>query len=154
MKRGKYLLLGLILVMTILVTGCSKKAITAADFKTIMEERGYSIIDATSQFSGYGYVKSAYIALGTDEEFQIEFYEMSSVDKAVSFYNNNKAIFESSKSSAAVESTVNMGNHSKYTLTTNGSYKIVSRIENTVVYLDVAEDKKDIVKDILEALGY
>ena len=31
---------------------------------------------------------------------------------------------------------------------------VVSRIENTVIYLNVADEYKDTVKNILEELGY
>jgi len=47
-----------------------------------------------------------------------------------------------------------MGNNSKYTLKTNGEYKVVSRIEDTVIYVDVDEKYEDDVKEILKEIGY
>ena len=47
-----------------------------------------------------------------------------------------------------------MGNNSKYTLKTKDEYKVVSRIEDTVIYADVDEKYEDEVKEILKEMGY
>lgn len=139
--------------MIFFITGCiNKKSISSNEFKNIMKEKGYSIYDATSQFSDYDYVLKAYLALKSDH--QIEFYELSDNDNAKSFYKRNKSIFEDSKEDIYSQYNSSIGNHSKYTLKTGGKYKVVSRIDNTVIYLNVDEKHKDSVKDILEYLGY
>jgi len=144
------------MVLLIVLTGCStnKTAIAISDFEEKMKGKGYTIQDATQQFSEYDYVKRVSLALSDDLSYQIEFYELADEDSAVSFFNNNKAIFENSKGSGSSETSTSMGNNSKYTLTTNGKYKVVSRIDNTVIYLNVDEEYKDTVKDLLEELGY
>ena len=71
-----------------------------------------------------------------------------------SFYNNNKSIFESTKSGASTESNINGKNYSKYTLTSNGKYMVVSRVANTVAFVNVSSDLKDNVNTILKELGY
>lgn len=119
-----------------------------------METNGYTVQDATNQMKEYNYIKQVYIALSNDATYQIEFYELSNNDYASGFYNNNKSIFENSKSSSASETSVSLGNNAKYTLTTNGKYKVISRINNTVIYLNVDEKYKSMVKDILDKLGY
>lgn len=131
-----------------------KKSITAADFKSSMEQKGYNIIDANSQFSEYDYVKQAYIAASSDYSFQIEFYELADENYAIGFYNNNKSRFESQKGKIFAETSVSLKNYSKYTLSTDNKYKVVSRIDNTVIYVDVDDDYKKTVKAILDKLGY
>lgn len=151
MKKFKYFILCFFMIF--LITGCiNKKSISSNEFKNIMKEKGYSIYDATSQFSDYDYVLKAYLALKSDH--QIEFYELSDIDNAKSFYKRNKSIFEDSKEDIYSQYNNSIGNHSKYTLKTGGKYKVVSRIDNTVIYLNVDEKYKDSVKDILEYLGY
>jgi hypothetical protein len=138
-----------------MVTGCGNKtAITSSDFKTRMEAKGYIVQDATNQFSDYDYITQVYIALSSDYAYQIEFYELSNSDNASSFFNTNKSIFENSKSSSASETSVSTANNAKYTLTTNGQFKVVSRIDNTVIYLNVSESYKSTIKDVLKDLGY
>ena len=47
-----------------------------------------------------------------------------------------------------------MANFSTYTLTTNDKYKLLSRIDNTVLYIDVVKDAKSEVKELVKHLGY
>lgn len=137
------------------LAGCgNKKAITVDEFQSIMSDEGYTVQNAKDQFSEYEYVKDVYIAIDNSSSEQIEFYQLSDDDNAVSFFNNNKQIFEKSKSANSTETSVSIGNNSKYTLTTNGKYKIVSRIDNTVIYADVNEQYKNQVNNILKKLGY
>ena len=79
---------------------------------------------------------------------------MSDNDYASSFFNNNKKTFEDSESSGSTETSVSVGNNEKYTLTTNGKFKVVSRIDNTVIYLNVDDNYKSSVKNVLKDLGY
>lgn len=154
-KLKKVLLVMLLFVCACVTTGCgNKKAITSDDYKSKMESKGYTVQDATSQFSNYEYVKKATIALEKNGSYQIEFYELSDKDNAVSFFNNNKTNFENSKSSGASETSISMGNYDKYAVSTNGQYKVVSRIDNTVVYLDVSKQYKADVQKVLKDLGY
>jgi hypothetical protein len=131
-----------------------KISITASSFYTTMSQKGYSVQDASSQFSGYNYVKQVYIAVSEDYSYQIEFYELLDDSYATSFYNNNKSIFESSKGNASTETSASLKNYAKYTLTSNGKYMVVSRIDNTVIYVDIDDNYKENVKDILNEIGY
>ena len=155
MKRVKQLLMGLMcFVVLFTLTGCGNKtAITSDDFKSKMESSGYTVQEATNQMSDYDYIKQVYIAISSDSTYQIEFYELSDNDYASSFFNNNKKTFEDSKSSGSTETSVSVDNNEKYTLTTNGKFKVVSRIDNTVIYLNVDDNYKSSVKDVLKNLG-
>lgn len=145
---------GIIVGAVIINKNLNKEPISAKDFKDIMEEKDFEIVDAINQFEGYDYVKKAYIALEEDYDYQIEFYRLDEEDDAIYFYNLNKDKFEAQKGSASAETTVNMGNNSKYTVKTKDEYKVVSRIEDTVIYADVDEKYEDEVKEILKEIGY
>lgn len=79
---------------------------------------------------------------------------MDDVDSASSFYNNNTQIFENAKSSTGVETSVSLGNYSKYTLQSNNKYQVVSRVDNTVIYVDESDAYMSDIKDVLDDLGY
>jgi len=154
-KIKKVVLSFICFVILFTLTGCGDKvALTPEEFKNKMEFKEFSIQDATSQMSDYDYIEQVYLAISKDSSYQIEFYELSDNDYAMAFFNNNKEIFEDSKSSSTSETSVSIGNNNKYTLTTDGSYKVVSRIDNTVIYVNVYKDYKETVKDILDELGY
>lgn len=131
-----------------------KTSITASDFYTTMSQKGYVVQDSSNQFSEYNYLKESYIAAIKDYSYQIEFYELVDDSYATNFYNNNKSIFESSKGSVSAETSVGLKNYSKYTLSSNGKYMVVSRINNTVIYVNVDDSYKDTVKSLLNELGY
>lgn len=160
MKKALFIILGIVLVLVIGVIALfsslnkEKESMTASEFKTLMKGKGFVVSDATSQLSQYDYVEQVYVAAQSDYSYKIEFYELSDVEYATMFYNNNKSIFESTKGNASSETSVSMNNYSKYTLSTGGKYKVVSRIDNTVLYLNVDSSNKDVVKDLLEELGY
>lgn len=131
-----------------------KTSITSSDFYSIMTQKGYSVQDASSQFLDYNYVKQVYIATTKDYSYQIEFYELLNDSYATSFFNSSKSIFASSKGNASAETSVGLKNYSEYTLSSNGKYMLVSRIDNTVVYVNVDNKYKDTVKTVLNELGY
>lgn len=119
-----------------------------------MENKGYIIIDAKKQFDGYNYIQDAYIAMNDKGEYQIEFYKMSDKENATMFYEHNKSVFESSKSSSSAQTNNDMKNYSKYTLQSNDKYMVISRVEDTVVYVKVDSKYKDNIKDILKEIKY
>lgn len=130
-----------------------KTPISASTFNTTMENKGYVMTNSTSQFAQYpNYMLESYVAQKTG--YQIEFYELTSEENAISMYNTNKAKFESQKTNASASATASMNNYATYSLTTNGKYKYLSRIDNTLVYIDVDENYKDIVKEIMKEIGY
>ena len=130
-----------------------KTPISASTFNTTMEGKGYEMTDTTSQFAQYeNYMSESYVAQKIG--YQIEFYELTNEENAISMYNANKTKFESQKTNASASTTASMNNYSTYSLTTNGKYKYLSRIDNTLVYVDVDESYKDVVKDIMKEIGY
>jgi len=131
----------------------SKTSITADKFAEVMKTKGYEVIDTTSSFAEAGdYVKKSYLARRTG--YQIEFYELSTVANAIESYNSNKTKFESQKGTTSSYSTMSRDNYNTYALTTNGKYQYIARVDNTNLYMDVAEEYKDTVKNIVNELGY
>ncbi len=132
----------------------SKEAIESVMFKTKMEEKGLTIMDASSQFLSVPEIGQVYLALEKNNNYKIEFYEFSNVDYAISFYNTNKNTFELTKGNASAETSVDLNNYAKYTLSSNGKYMVVSRIEDTVIYSSVDDQYRDVIKEILKEIGY
>lgn len=143
-------------IMGVIIVNSNKEKtpITASDFYTTMSQKGYSLRDANSQYSSYNYIKQVYLAISKDYSYQIEFYELLDDSYATIFYNTNKSNFESSKGNAVAETNVELKNYSKYTLLVNDKYMVISRIGNTVMYVNVDNDYKDTVNSLLDELGY
>ncbi len=153
--KKRNILIGLIcLLMVFVLTGCKNKtAITTSDFKTKAEGLGYTTADVLDKFSTFEYVKEATVAQSADG-FQVEFYVLDNESNATGMFNTNKTSFESSKSGVSSESSVNMANYSTYTLTSNGYYMHLCRVDNTLLYVKVKESKKDAAKKLIDDLDY
>ena len=130
-----------------------KDAIKAREFASLMEDENYDVADVTSQYEAYG-IDEAYIAIEYDQDYQIEFYELSSDSKAKSMFESNKDYFEDRAGSSKVTTSYSIGNYNLYSLTSNGDYMYLCRVDNTLLYIDVEDEYKDEVKDIVEELGY
>lgn len=131
-----------------------KTPITASEFSTTVQEKGFEVQDVSDMYGEYDHIEKVIIAAKDNFSYQIEFYEMGDEDGAVNFYNTNKAIFELSKGNSSAETSVSLKNYAKYTLSSGGKYMVVSRIDNTVVYVAVDSQYKDAVSEVLKAIGY
>lgn len=154
-KNLKQILLCTIVLTTIfIVTGCTKKAITADNFKDEMENENYRVEDVTSQFSSSSYMKKAYVAINDNKNFQIEFFELKDDNSAISMYNTNKQKFENEKGNNSLNTNIDGKNYSKYVLVTNGKFQVVCRVNNTLLYLNIPSKYEKEAKNIIEKLGY
>lgn len=154
MKKRNIVLFVTCLLILLGVTGCgNKKAISTSTFKSITEENNYITSDVTNQYISYEYVNEATVAQSS-EGFQIEFYVLDSESNAINMFNTNKDIFESYKGNTSTETSSNIGNNTIYTLTSNGYYMHLCRVDNTLLYVRVLDSYKDSVKDIIKKIGY
>lgn len=157
MKKARYVLISLLCVMALIgFTGCgkNKNAISADEFCTKIENKGFLTTDSTAQYASSKEITESYIAISKDYSYQIEFVVLDSTSAAQSMFSKNKSIFESEKGSSNLTSSKELANYSKYTLKTNGKYKVVSRIDNTLIYINADAEYKDEIDSILDELGY
>ena len=141
--------------MCSLLSGCqSKQALTAEDFKSKMEEKGYDLQDCTDQFEGYDFVEQVYVALDDEGSYQIEFYDLSDDAHARDFFSNNVQIFKESKSNMSANTNVSLGNYEKYTQTDSDQFSMISRIDDTVIYVVEEKENKEAVEAVVKELGY
>jgi len=150
-------LMSVIIILAMLV-GCqigSKAPISADEFTTKAETAGYIVQDGVDQFPE-GAVDEYLLAIkGTDEiDYQIEFAVVPTVEQAKSAYQENYDKIESKKGLFSTHISVSIGNFSSYKLTTDEKYYVISRIENTFIYVDASAEYKDEIDDFLESIGY
>lgn len=126
---------------------------TANEFCDELEDEGYVMVDITDQYASYG-IEEAYLAVKSNQEYQIEFYELSSEGKAISMFESNKEYFEGRAGSSRVTSSYGFGNYDIYSLKSNGDYMYLCRIDNTLLYIDVEDIYEDEVKEIIDELDY
>lgn len=141
----------LVSMLIFILSGCgSKKPISLEEFTKKLTDKGYEITQITNINTNS--INNLIIAKKDDHQF--EFCIAKDDDNAVYFYNQNKTEFEKYKGSVTTSSSKNIGNVSKYTLTSNGKYRVVSRIGNTVLFLESPIEYKDEIEKILKEIGY
>ena len=149
----------LLVIIAILAgfSGCksSRTPIDAAGFKAKAEAAGYTIQDAADQVSE-GSVNDYLIAVkGTDTIiYQIEFIVVPTVQEAESACKKLQSGIEALKGSSSLYSTMSVGNYSYYTLTSDGKYSSVSRVENTFIYFSASSEYKDELAAFCKGIGY
>lgn len=130
-----------------------KTPITADTFSTIMKEKGYAVNETTGLFAQYGnYISKSYAAQKAG--YQIEFYELSSEENAIEMYNTNKEKFDAQKTNDSNPTIVSEDNYTTYSLNANRKYKYLSKINNTLIYIDVDDAYENTVKELIKEIGY
>lgn len=155
-KKLSLAILGILMLFTF--SACKKeeenrKPITPDSFETVAESVDYETKDVTESLSNNKGITKAMVAR-VENKYQIEYYTLDDKEVAQKMYDRNKKRFESQKESKDKAEEINSNNYAEYKLTTNGKYKMLSKIDNTLMYADVDEQYKDNVINFAKQLGY
>ena len=152
MKRISLLFL---LLICLFITGCNNvehEVKSLDDFMAVCENNYFTVTDKTSSYCSSDYIDSALLA--KLDTIDIEMIIYSDVNTAIKVQENQ---FKNSTTlkNASTNITKDKGkNYYKFTVITNGYYTISSRIDNTIIFTNTTIDKKDIVDNIFDELGY
>ena len=143
-----------IVVMTFWLTGCGTKNVkTTNDFIALAEDSNLSTKNVKEgQYASDNTIKEGYVAYNNN--WQIEFYVLDTEATASSNFDTNVKIFEDSKGNSSSYVSVEGKNYEAYTLTSNGQYMYICRVENTFIYANVSEEYKDDVNAFIKSFGY
>ena len=145
----KFLLCIICLITVLTLTGCSKNAITSNNFQSTLEENGYSV----SGFDDDRSIEAKWAV--KDDVINVKFYEFDSLQNAIKDYNsieqewNTEAnnVFQTKVSNTA-------GNYATVSMTFDGKYKYLCRVDKTLLRIDTDEEHKDEAKELVKKLGY
>ena len=141
----------LILALFQLVACGGKTVVSLEDFNLLMEEKGYVIKDATEQIA-LDTIRA--ISLAINEDYQIEYYVFKDIGTAEAVFTQNKLLFEDNKTGGHIEQSRSYGNNSYYSLISGGNYYVLSRVDNTMIYVVADDDYKKEIADTIKELGY
>ena len=132
--------------------GCTKKhAIDEETFTKIMSEEIFSIQDTTEKNNSPFIIQSF---TAENENFTVEFMITSNDQYAIQIYNQIKNNFESKKGTVSAQSSLSLKNRASFRLNTGGIYYLVSRIDNTLIFVITESKNKENVDDIIKKIGY
>ena len=126
-----------------------KTAISSGDFANIMQADGFTVTALDEQsLDGYRAFAAA------DGTLNIQFAEFQSDESAENFYQIIRDDYAKNVNGPRSENSLSLSNTDKYTLTSGGTYYVVSRIDSTIVYCTAPETEKDAVDATFDMLGY
>ncbi len=148
MKKVFKLLVVLMVFLTLTACG-NKKALTDEEMESKLKNLGFNVNDITDSMedSSISVVRTA-----NNRKYQIEYYVFKSEDTAKDAYENNVKMFEANKT--AKNNKKSSDNYNKFIQKTDDYYNVITRIENTLVYVSVNIDYKSDVNKVLSKLGY
>ncbi|MGN0430917.1 MAG: hypothetical protein ACI4EQ_01005 [Lachnospiraceae bacterium] len=152
-KLNKVIAMAMMMILLAGLTACGNRtAVSVSEFNNVLEDKGYIIEDATGQIAPESITA---ISLAVGDDYQIEFYEFKNNAAATAVFNENKNIFESYASGgASAEITKNIMNYSYYSVTSSGTYYMLAKIDNTMLYAVADSEYKDEIVEIVKELGY
>lgn len=152
--KKKLFLLPLLVISLLLLTGCSKKAITIENFTSSFDTNKYTVgeyesgqIDTIIE----GLERGAY---ATNGAFVINFYALNNKAQAIDLFKIYKEEFSAQEAEETKEYKVKANNYEIYELTTDIMYNYISRVDNTLLYVSANIEDKDEAKSIVKAIGY
>ena len=147
-KKLSLAILGVLMLFTF--SACKKeeevrKPISSDSFKLVGESDDYEITDVTESLNNNKGIMKALVAR-VKNKYQVEYYTLDDSEVAQKMYDRNKKRFESQKNDNDKAEIVETDNYSEY--------KLLCKIDNTLVYADVDEQYKDSVVEFAKQLGY
>lgn len=145
-----------VVIIVFLLEGCGKdsETMTAKEFQTVMEKKGFTVVDQTESAVDSTYQK-IYVAID-ENKYSFEYYFMRDNNSAITVYDyavdNLKAVYGNDDTveiweNSSEKSAVCKVNASDY-------YCEVVRKDNTVLYVTSYVAFAEDAKAILEELGY
>lgn len=152
MKKFILSIMGILMLFTL--TGCTKTVVSTEQVKSLATGKGYNAVDVISQYAEFTQIKEATVIQESNGNFQFEFYVLDSADSAINMFNTNVTNFDEFDTGTKAKATVNGKNYATYSLTTTDRHRYLSRVDNTLLYVDIDVKYKDEVKAFVEELDY
>lgn len=152
----KCCLIVLILAMLLSITACGKEkeAISAEEFKSIMEGLGLTVSDQTNSVDGN---TLQYIYVASDmEKYSFEYYYMESNADADNLYNYAVSGVANSHKDSKHAATVEKNDfyEQSYAVSFDDYYVYVAKIQNAVLFVTAYPDCKTESQFIIQKLGF
>jgi hypothetical protein len=152
MMAGIILMIGFVIA---LFAGGDKEAITAEKFKSTMEVLNFKVTDITEIQNSKGGEQFDSLQVAKNENYQIELYNLSSVNKA-------KNLFEMGRVSKYDEEKLRLPhnfysspllNYSYYKVTLNNKIILEYRVDDILLRVEAPKEYETEIDDIFSSMG-
>lgn len=144
-------ILGIIVICAI-TTGCLfYNLLDAKEFKSHFEDLGYTIVKNEEDDVD---AETSYIASKDDVEYQIKYFEFEEEVDAKKLYQHYKENLGSYITSKPQNKETTGAVFSKVVSVSEKEYIVISRVKNTLIFINATNDVSDDIDKILEDIRY
>lgn len=147
----KFVKIFICFMLVITLCGCgSKKALSKDKMNSKLYSLGFDVYDVSDKIED----KSVKTLLSANYRgnFQIEYYEFKNKDDAKKVFDADKK--ELIKSNGDKGKTKEGSNYDRFVQQISDKYAVVTRIDNTLIYVFANVDYKKDIKSNLKKIGY
>ena len=160
-KRNRRLIIGILVAVGLVLV----IVVAALAWMLLRPKTALSPAEFAAQMSGYGYTVTEGAPSGVEdswelsyearvEDYSLEYLSFPSETAAEQFFVQMKGLLAERQQGTHMETSTNLINSQKYTLTAGGTYCALSRVDDTVILCAAPEADKNEIKEILKELGY
>jgi len=128
--------------------------LSANEFTIIMEEKGFEVVDITEESELYEDIVKLMLRVD-DSQFLMGFWKFfTNEDAQRVFFNTRQNAIHDLIGGFESYSEVNLPNFNRYTRRAGGHFVVLSRIDNTYIFISTNEEDREIANSIMSELGY
>ncbi len=123
--------------------------LTAEDFIVKMESKGFSTDSMPSENEEY-----VELVVAKNGNYEVEYMYFDDLVEAKYKYAELKYDVENMRGSSYSQSETNINNMQKKSLSSDGRYGYVCRINNSIIYVNTDNTYQKEIKELMKELGY
>ena len=146
----KYIKIVIVLLVVLILTGCGAKK-TALNQKQITDKL-YKLeffVDDNTKLMEDSTMRTALSAYNS--KYQIEYYIFKDEKRAKEAFQDNKKYFDNNGKKGKEKTKEN---YSKYVQELSDTYNVLTRVDNTLLYISSNIEYKSDIKKVLKELNY
>jgi len=141
-----------LIIMILLLSACGMKSVLhEKEFKEFFKDKEYVIMDVDDKIESNNII-NAIVSIKDDDSYKIEYYLFKDTSSAkVVYYNNRDAIKENFN---GISKEITGKNYEKFSFSNDESFKVVERVEDTLIFINTEKKYKNEIERLLESMGY
>lgn len=148
MKKCKLL----VLILFVLLVGCSKNSVTLDEFIEQATFNGYIMRSDKSGYESYEKVLSVNYAINREEVYDIQFIELKDEEYAHNFFLLNKEAIKEEITGSDYVKTKSGSSYELYHAENSSKYYLVIRSKANIIYIDAPIGYMNEIEELLTDL--
>ena len=150
MKKERFVLL---IILCLILIGCSKLEITLNEFIEVATFNGYIIREDKTGYESYSQVKSVNYAINRENAYYIQFLELETDDYAHKFSLYNVDEMNKNITSNDYKKTKSSSSYELYHAENDTTYYLIIRSKTNIIYIEAPINYINEIEEFLSELN-